>query len=96
LSGGDAPGRRAWKVSLQAEGLTFEAGADQTILAAAEAAGVPMLSSCRVGTCRTCMRRMVSGAVAYRIEWPGLLREEKAEGWVLACVAYPGDDLLLA
>jgi ferredoxin len=83
------------KVTLLTEGVTFDAGADQTILAAAESAGVSMLSSCRAGTCRTCMRRMVSGAVAYRIEWPGLLREEKDEGWVLPCVAYPLADLML-
>jgi hypothetical protein len=25
--------------------------------------------------------------VAYSIEWPGLSAEEKAEGWILPCVA---------
>jgi hypothetical protein len=27
--------------------------------------------------------------VRYRIEWPGLAAEEKAEGWILPCVAEP-------
>jgi ferredoxin len=82
-----------FSVHLKAEGHRFAAPPDRTLLQSAEAAGVTMLSSCRAGTCRTCMRRMVSGAVAYRIEWPGLLREEKDEGWVLPCVAYPLADV---
>jgi len=33
--------------------------------------------------------------VRYTIEWPGLSAEEKAEGYVLPCVAYPGSDVTL-
>ena len=78
------------------DGPTFEAREDQTLLLAAEAAGLPLASSCRNGTCRTCMRLMLSGEVRYRIEWPGLLAEEKREGWVLPCVAHPAADIVLA
>lgn len=39
------------------------------------------------------MCRLVSGRVVYRIEWPGLTREEKAEGFILPCVAYPASDV---
>jgi ferredoxin len=60
---------------------------DQTLLQAARAVGVELRSSCRVGTCRECMALLTEGRVHYRIEWPGLLAEEKAEGWVLPCVA---------
>jgi len=35
------------------------------------------------------------GTVRYEIEWPGLSAEEKAEGCVLPCVAYPCSDLSL-
>jgi ferredoxin len=31
----------------------------------------------------------------YAIEWPGLTPEEKAEGCVLPCVAYPASDVVL-
>jgi hypothetical protein len=41
------------------------------------------------------MCRLASGTVQYRIDWPGLSREEKAEGWILPCVAYPLADLVL-
>jgi hypothetical protein len=41
------------------------------------------------------MCRLVSGRVAYRIEWPGLTKDEKAEGLVLPCVAVAETDLVL-
>ena len=41
------------------------------------------------------MCRLVSGRVSYRIEWPGLSTEEKAEGFILPCVALPTADLVL-
>ena len=38
---------------------------------------------------------IVEGSVRYDIEWPGLSPEEKAEGCVLPCVAYPESDVVL-
>jgi ferredoxin len=76
-------------------GLRFRAPADLPLLAAAERAGLEWPSSCRNGTCRTCMRQLERGQVTYRIEWPGLLAEEKARGWILPCVAYAASDLVL-
>ena len=67
----------------------------QTLLEAARTAGVALRSSCRNGTCRECIARLVEGRVHYRIEWPGLSAEEKAEGWVLPCVALPEGDVVL-
>lgn len=75
---------------------SFLASSDQTVLQAALQAGAFMLSSCRNGSCRACVRQLIQGEIAYRIEWPGLSREEKAEGWILPCVAEPRSDLLLA
>jgi len=37
----------------------------------------------------------LEGDVTYRIEWPGLSAQEKAEGYVLPCVAYPLSDVTL-
>ena len=31
----------------------------------------------------------------YEIEWPGLSAEEKDEGYVLPCVAFPCSDVVL-
>ena len=73
-----------------------EAGSDTSLFAALTRAGIAWPVSCRNGTCRTCIRQLASGQVAYRIEWPGLLREEKAQGWILPCVAYPQSALHIA
>jgi ferredoxin len=83
---------QAW---VEPPGQGFAAAADQTLLAAAAAAGLELPSSCRNGTCRACISRLREGRVAYRIAWPGLLPEEKAEGWILPCVAYPLSDLVI-
>ena len=84
------------RIRLEPGGITFDAASDQPLLLSAAAAGIEFPSSCRNGTCRTCMRQLLSGRVAYRIEWPGLLAEEKAEGWILPCVAYPEADLVIS
>ena len=76
-------------------GERFDAPADAALLLSAETAGLALPSSCRNGTCRTCICRMTDGQVAYRIDWPGLSAEEKADGFILPCVAYPLSDVVL-
>ncbi|MGJ3700893.1 MULTISPECIES: 2Fe-2S iron-sulfur cluster-binding protein [Variovorax] len=83
------------RVRLEPSGLGFEAEAGTTLLKSAEAAGIEMPSSCRNGTCRTCICQLVSGAIRHVIEWPGLSAEEKAEGWILPCVAEAQGDLTI-
>lgn len=74
----------------------FAAPAALPLLLAAEQAGVWLRdSSCRNGTCRTCICRLVSGQVVYRIDWPGLSRDEKRDGFILPCVAYPASDVVI-
>lgn len=74
-------------VLVQPAGLRFDADEGASLLLAAQAAGIKLPSSCRNGTCRACMCLMLEGAVVYSIEWPGLSRDEKEEGWILPCVA---------
>ena len=89
-------GCAVFKVRLEPGGRSFDAPATLPLLQAAELAGVSMLaSSCRNGTCRTCICHVSSGQVAYRIEWPGLSAEEKREGFILPCVAYALSDLVI-
>jgi len=73
----------------------FDAWSNQTLLASLEQGGLNWPSSCRNGTCRTCFSKLESGQVRYEIEWPGLSAEEKAEGYILPCVAYPCSDVSL-
>lgn len=81
-------------ITLQPLACTFPAGG-KTILQAAEAAGIDLPSSCRNGTCRTCLCRLESGAVRYLVEWPGLSIEEKREDYLLPCVAVPLGDVVV-
>ncbi|OAJ55623.1 ferredoxin, partial [Paraburkholderia ginsengiterrae] len=82
-------------VRVEPLGHTFEAPDSLTILEAAGFANLRLPRSCRNGTCRTCICRLVSGTVSYTIEWPGLSREEKAEGLILPCVAIARTDLVI-
>lgn len=85
--------RRMLRIEPLGRDVVVEDG--QSLLEAALAAGIQMPRSCRNGTCRACMCRMVSGQVAYRIEWPGLSFDEKADGLILPCVAQPVTDVVL-
>ena len=71
----------------------FSAPDSLPVLQAAREAGIDLPASCRNGTCRACMCRLQSGKIGYRIPWPGLTAEEKQEGFILPCVAYPETDL---
>ncbi|HVL75390.1 MAG TPA: 2Fe-2S iron-sulfur cluster-binding protein [Noviherbaspirillum sp.] len=87
-----SPARR---VRIEPEGFEFDAQESQTLLESARRAGIILPASCRNGTCRTCLCRVASGTIRYAIEWPGVSREEKQEGYVLPCVAHPTSDVVL-
>ena len=82
-------------VVLEPSGRRFDAPAGVPLLRAAREAGLILPSSCRNGTCRACICRLVSGRVRYGIEWPGLSADEKAEGFILPCVAMPETELVI-
>jgi ferredoxin-NADP reductase len=56
----------AFEVELARTGRTLAVPAGSSILDVVEAAGVPILSSCREGTCGTCETTVLSGAVDHR------------------------------
>ncbi len=61
----------------------------------AEEFEIHLPSSCRNGTCRTCITQAQSGSVRYDTEWPGLSAQEKEEGWILPCIAISCSDLVI-
>ena len=81
--------------TIEPDGHQFDAWSQQPLLASLEQGGIDWPSSCRNGSCRTCIAQLVRGQVRYDIEWPGLSAEEKAEGYALPCVAFPCSDLSL-
>lgn len=86
---------RSYTMTIAPLNRCIQVSADSTLLQSAREAGIRLANSCRNGTCRACLCVIEAGSVAYRIAWPGLSREEKAEGCVLPCVAYPTSDLAL-
>lgn len=56
----------SFEVELVRSGLTVFVPADQTILAAVEAAGVPVDFSCLEGSCGTCETKVLAGEVDHR------------------------------
>jgi len=73
---------------------TFPCRADQTVLAAAEAAGVVVPSSCCSGVCTTCAARITEGSV-HQPDAMGVKAELQEQGYALLCVAFPRSDLKL-
>ena len=97
LSAPASPGSsaRVHRLCLEPNAAPLDAPGDQTVLATALQAGIELHSSCRNGSCRACIRQLASGQVRYRIDWPGLSAEEKTQGFILPCVAYPLTDLVM-
>ena len=87
---------QAFELRIEPMGWSVRVPADRPLMSGARAAGIELPSSCRNGTCRTCLCRLVSGEIAYRIEWPGVSADEKREGWILPCVAHAMTDVVIA
>ncbi len=85
-----------FRVTAELNGTThsFPCRADQTVLAAAEAAGIGLPSSCCSGVCTTCAARLSSGRVD-QSDAMGVKADLQAEGYALLCVSYPRSDLTL-
>jgi ferredoxin len=84
-----------FSVRIDPAGWRFTATADGSILAAARTASIELPASCRNGTCRTCLCKLVDGRIRYSIEWPGVSPEEKRDGYILPCVAVAESDLVI-
>lgn len=76
----------ATTVTFSIAGVSAPLDADETILEAAETAGVEIPYSCRIGECGVCVTRLLEGEVTMDVE-TGLDAADKAQGYVLACQA---------
>lgn len=84
-----------WQLTVLPGGWQLPVAPGQTLLQAALVADLRLPSSCRNGTCRSCIAWLRSGRAHHTIAWPGLSAEEQAEGWLLPCVACADSDLVL-
>ncbi|MDY6917160.1 MAG: ASKHA domain-containing protein [Chloroflexota bacterium] len=86
-------------VDFEPVGRRGQCQADESLLACARRLGVGIVSLCGgQGTCRTCRVQVMSGAVSEptATEKEAFPAEELAEGWRLACQAYPLSDCKLS
>jgi ferredoxin len=72
----------------------FPCRSDQTVLAAAEAAGVVLPSSCCSGVCTTCAALISEGSV-HQPDAMGVKADLQQQGYALLCVSFPQADLRL-
>jgi ferredoxin len=81
-------------ISVEFDGTrhTFSGRSDQTVLAAAEAAGIALPNSCCSGVCTTCAALVRSGTV-HQPDAMGVKAELREQGYALLCVAFPRSDL---
>ncbi|MGH3349508.1 MAG: 2Fe-2S iron-sulfur cluster-binding protein [Nocardioides sp.] len=84
----------AYRIRLQRSGRDLECAPDETVLAAAKAAGVRMPSSCTQGLCGTCKTTLVSGEVDMN-HAGGIRPREVAAGKFLPCCSKPLGDIVV-
>jgi ferredoxin len=87
---------KTFRIRVGGQASEVEADCETSLFAALARAGIAWPVSCRNGTCRTCIARLLEGQVRYDIPWPGLSAEEKLEGYCLPCVALPMSDVVIA
>lgn len=87
---GDSQGASSIRFSMTDKSVVADPG--QTVLEAAEAAGIDIDSSCRSGQCGSCRVRLLSGRVDMECD-DALSEAEKREGFILACQSRAREDL---
>jgi ferredoxin len=85
---------RSWVTLIQDDRRVgrFDAGPDQSVLAATDAAALDMEYGCRDGSCVRCIARLLDGEVRYQLEPSALTEEQRDAGFVLLCIAEPVSD----
>ncbi|MDA8351168.1 MAG: 2Fe-2S iron-sulfur cluster-binding protein [Pseudomonadota bacterium] len=81
-------------VTFKVSGCTVRCRPEQTLLEAAETAGIPMPCSCRDGNCGKCRAKLLGGEVDMRPNG-GLLPRHRALGYVLTCCSRPLTDVII-
>jgi ferredoxin len=84
----------AYRITIGSSDVTFEANHGETILEAAENAGLDLPYGCRRGMCGTCVAHVTRG----KVRMPGddlfgLMDDERERGYILICSTYAASDL---
>ncbi|GAA0201501.1 2Fe-2S iron-sulfur cluster-binding protein [Haladaptatus pallidirubidus] len=68
------------------------AGSKESVLDAAERAGIGLPFGCRTGACATCTGRLLAGEIEHARLPRGLKRDFEKDGYVLLCIAHARSD----
>lgn len=85
---GSSPPQEAPAFTLTIAGRSLDIRADESVLQASLRQGVIIPCGCGQGMCGTCLIRKVSGEVKTSYQG-GIMPEEEAEGYILACSSRP-------
>lgn len=91
-SAGTQDDATGFSLSVPAFGHQSHISADETLLAALEREGLPIIGACRAGVCGSCKCKLEQGEVESGPQL-ALSAEQIAEGYVLACASTPRSDL---
>ena len=84
------------KVTIQSTGRHFTVASGETVLEAAQRAGIALPYSCRAGVCGSCKATLVAGHCDYPRNPPvALAGTSPAQHAILLCQAVPRTDLLI-
>jgi len=83
-----------WVDGDRTETVTPDEG--ESILEAAEAAGIGLPFGCRTGACATCTGRLLDGSIIHRRPPRALKERHRDDGYVLTCLAVPDGDVRVA
>lgn len=82
------------EINHQGTAQTITVDEQETILAAAQAAGLDLPTSCSAGVCTTCAALITEGSVSQE-DGMGVSQELQNKGYALLCVAYPTSNIKL-
>ena len=71
---------------------TVPVAPSETVLSAAERAGIALPFGCRTGACATCTGRVREGEVCHRREPRALKERHREAGYALLCIAEPREE----
>lgn len=80
------------EINYQGTVHSVQVAEDQTVLVAAQEAGLDLPTSCNAGVCTTCAAMIIEGTVD-QTDGMGVSPELQADGYALLCVAFPRSDL---
>jgi len=76
----------AFEVEFSLSGQTVQVSPDESILEAAERSGLPVISSCKEGTCGTCETGVISGEIDHRDSVLSASEQERGDTMMI-CVS---------